>query len=193
MKLSRKLCRRQAGLLSEDAGCHAKATAARPFGGASDDTAVGGAVSLSRPAAVPPIAGAYEALHEETAPGSCTGGLSTLRRRDIRKFEKKAREIQRLQQRIADGEALKPNQLERLAKAGGVQRRLAELLALHAREPQAEALATEAEERPIGSNGSPVRARHTAPNATRAAGHLGAGLASTCTARMPHFRRPFWE
>ena len=58
--------------------------------------------------------------------------------------------------RIADGEALKPNQLEKLAEAGDAQHRLAELLALRAREPQAEALATEAEERPIGSNGSPV-------------------------------------
>jgi len=58
--------------------------------------------------------------------------------RDILKWEKKAREIDRLQRRLADGEELEANQLEKIAKSEEVEKRLAELHEQHAAEKLAD-------------------------------------------------------
>jgi len=58
--------------------------------------------------------------------------------RDILKWEKKAREIERLQRRLANGEELEPNQLEKIAKSEEVEKRLLELHEQHAAEKPAD-------------------------------------------------------
>jgi len=58
--------------------------------------------------------------------------------RDILKWEKKAREIERLRKRLADGEELEANQLEKISKSDEVEKRLAELHEQHAAEQLAD-------------------------------------------------------
>jgi hypothetical protein len=58
--------------------------------------------------------------------------------REILKWEKKAREIDRLQRRLADGEELEPNQLEKILKSEEVEKRLVELHEQHAAEQAAD-------------------------------------------------------